>query len=195
MSVPEGPKQVFDFNADGQLACFAHHQSICEDCRLNSVEADFFGGEDKGFRKYPPISNKNGRGALLRGELARFHPESDPQIVDPNDTTISKPDREKLNSSTKALRTYYCTICKLTWLVGKDGEAAARDHPSHNSFYDSNLAPLRSLYISTDYYCTGSGSSCSRGDIGVYSGPGSKFNIKDTCPKPTFHHINSSVCS
>jgi len=195
MSVPEGPKQVFDFNADGQLACFAHHQSICEDCRLNSVEADFFGGEDKGFRKYPPISNKNGRGALLRGELARFHPESDPQIVDPNDTTISKPDREKLNSSTKALRTYYCTICKLTWLVGKDGEAAARDHPSHNSFYDSNLALLRSLYISTDYYCTGSGSSCSRGGIGVYSGPGSKFNIKDTCSKPTFHHINSSVCS
>ena len=195
MSVPKGPKQVFDYNANGQLVCFAHHQRICQDCRLNSVEREFFGGEDSGFRKYPPISNRNDRGAILRGELARFHPDSDPQIVDPNDTTISRPGSEKLDVATKAPRTYYCAKCQLTWLIGRAGEAAARDHPSHNTYTDSELSPLRSLYILTDFYYTGRLGSSKRGGLAVYFGPGSKFNTKDSFPKPENHKIDSKVGS
>ncbi|PVH83715.1 hypothetical protein DL98DRAFT_585181 [Cadophora sp. DSE1049] len=172
MSLPQSPKKLFDFNPNGQLVCLAHHRRICDDCGVDCEKQEFSGGEDTGFRSYAPISDKSDRGAVLRGEFARFHPEIDPQIIGPANTAIP-----------------------LTWLVGTAGEAAARDHPSHHSTYDPAYGPGRSLYVSTDTYCTGSGQRRARGGMGVFFGPGSKFNIMETCPRPTNHHLSSDFCS
>lgn len=73
----------------------------------------------------------------------------------------------------------YCAKCEATWLAGQLRLDAARSHPGHQT-----LAPAlrhggesRTLFVRTAGVCLKNGKPTSRGAIGVFFGPNSKYNM------------------
>jgi len=59
------------------------------------------------------------------------------------------------------------------------GEEAVQSHPSHHSHSHIYTGTSRSLLVFTDGACSGNGTPDARGGLGVFFGPGSKFNFAE----------------
>ncbi|KAH7407411.1 ribonuclease H-like domain-containing protein [Cadophora sp. MPI-SDFR-AT-0126] len=129
-----------------------------------------------------------------------FTPQWDEQILGPgNASKIQK----NYDNPPKALplskvQTHYCSCCHLTWVVGGKGEAAAKDHPSHHTYSHEYAGTNRSLLVFTDGACSGNGFQGARGGLGVFFGPGSKFNFAerlDISGTPTSQKVEIEAAS
>ena len=201
MSLPQSPKQVITYLPNGKTVCFDHHLRVCGICCL-----DFTGcgsdEESEGESEEESEEEEDddeGCVFVLAGSMARFIPQWDEQILGPANTSRIEKDYENPPKPLplSSISTYHCPTCQLTWLVGKRGRIAVRCHPSHHTY--SHTYPLhhayssvyegtdRSLLVFTDGACSGNGAPDAPGGLGVFFGPGSKFNFSERLSESGAH--------
>ncbi|TVY40021.1 Ribonuclease H1 [Lachnellula subtilissima] len=214
MSLPQPPKELIDYLPNGKIVCFDHHLRVCGICCVDftfgesdedesdedesdedeSYEIDDQDGS-QGFRAVDENEDEeeddddDGRVFVLAGSMARFTPQWDEQILGPANTFGIEKDYKKPPKPLplSSILTYYCPTCQLTWLIGEEGEAAARSHPSHHTYSHIYAGTNRSLLVFTDGACSGNGASNARGGLGVFFGPGSKFNFSERLSESGVH--------
>lgn len=206
MSLPNPPKQLLDYLRNGKAVCFDHHRRRCDICCVDftygeSDEEDPYGfdnedgsqgfmsgDEEEHFGDGDDDDGVEGpeRVFVLAKSMARFIPQWDDQILGPQNTYKIEKDYDSppkpLPLST--VRTTYCSTCQLTWLIGEIGDGAAISHPSHHSYSHIYCGTSRSLLVFTDGACSGNGTPSARGGVGVFYGPGSKFNMSQRLTYP-----------
>ncbi|KAF4636562.1 hypothetical protein G7Y89_g1525 [Cudoniella acicularis] len=187
MSLPKPPNQLIAYLSNGKTVCFDHHLRRCGICcvdftygesdedepyEIDDEEEDEDGDGDEG-------DEEDDRVFVLGGSTARFIPQWDEQILGPQNTYKITKDNENLSEPLplSSILTYYCLTCQLTWLVGEKGEATAKSHPSHHTLSHIYAGTSRTLLVFTDGACSGNGTPNARGGLGVFFGPGSKFNF------------------
>ncbi|TVY13740.1 Ribonuclease H1 [Lachnellula arida] len=208
MSLPQPPKEEIDFLPDGRPVCFDHWLRVCHTCGFDFTgdgSADEESEEDESYE----IDDQDGsqgfgsvnedgdadeeeddhRVFVLVGGAARFTPQWDEQILGPANTFRIEKDYKNPPKPLplSSISTYHCPTCQLTWLVGEKGEAAARSHPSHHTYSHTYAGTRRSLLVFTDGACSGNGTPNARGGLGVFFGPGSKFNFAEPLSESGVH--------
>lgn len=111
---------------------------------------------------------------------ARFIPQWDDQLVK-NSTKIVKDWKNPPSPSTPfEVKIHYCSDCQLTWIQGRRGREAARDHPSHAASFQVYTGTKRSLVVFVDGFCTDGnrGMDVTAGSS-VFFGNNSKFNVSE----------------
>ncbi|KAH7356983.1 ribonuclease H-like domain-containing protein [Rhexocercosporidium sp. MPI-PUGE-AT-0058] len=194
MSLPRPPKQLSHTLPNGKTVCFDHHLRRCGVCLVDfsyesdEDEAGYYGSgglndlnDDESDFGVEGDDGDDDRVFVLWGGAARFTPQWDEQVLGPANTfQIQKDEKNPPKaSSLSSLRTHYCSTCQLTWLVGENGEEAAKSHPSHHSYSHVYSGTRRSLFVFTDGACSGNGTPDARGGLGIFFGPGSKFNLAE----------------
>lgn len=74
------------------------------------------------------------------------------------------------------LRTHFCTAYELTWFFGPEGHDAGRSHPFH--YPQLQELRSRSLLVFTDITDVRPRQAPDQGLLGVFFGPGSKYNTR-----------------
>lgn len=193
MSLPQPPKKLIDYLPNGKTVCFDHHLRRCDICCVDFTydesdeddpyhidnqddSDDFAPGEEE-----EEDEEEDDRVFVLGGGVARFMPQWDEQVLGPANTFQMKQDYENPPKPLplSKVATYHCPTCQLTWLVGEIGEAVVKTHPSHHSYSHIYAGTSRSILVFTDGACSGNGTSTARGGLGVFFGPGSKFNFAE----------------
>ncbi|OWP06184.1 hypothetical protein B2J93_823 [Marssonina coronariae] len=192
MSLPRPPKQLVHTLPNGKAVCFDHYLRRCDVCTVDFSfgESDedepgnysFYRSNATEYSSHEHVekeeNEKDDRVFILSGSTARFMPQWDEQIFGPSQArrymqNYHNPPKALALSS---LETQYCSICQLTWLVGEEGEAAAKAHPFHHTYFNKYSGTRRSLLVFTDGACSNNGYQGARGGIGLFFGPGSKLN-------------------
>jgi ribonuclease HI len=107
----------------------------------------------------------------------RFVPEVDEQILGPPTAIRIKGLEASALMPIDPMR-HVCTKCDLTWLVGRAGFHAAHSHPSHHTLSQHpTTSSSRSLLVHVDGACPSNGNTNARAGVGVFFGPGSKYNV------------------
>ncbi|KAH6722018.1 ribonuclease H-like domain-containing protein [Leptodontidium sp. MPI-SDFR-AT-0119] len=195
MSLPQPPKQLVHTLPNGKTVCFDHHLRRCDFCTVDfSFESDeddedelgYYGSDgsdalDDRYDFEDEEEENEDRVFILGGSAARFTPQWDEQVLGPANISQIRQDDENPPKPLplSSLSTHYCTTCQLTWLVGEKGEEAAKSHPSHHSYSHIYAGTSRSLLVFTDGACSGNGAPGARVGMGVFFGPGSKFNLAE----------------
>lgn len=146
--------------------------------------------EEVGGEEDNMIMEEDDRVFVLSGSVARFIPQWDEQILGPANTYSIKKnyDSPPKPHALSTIRSHYCPTCKLTWLVGGLGEAAAKNHPSHHTYSHLYAGTSRSMLVFTDGACSpNSGTAAARAGLGVFFGPESKFNISERYTESSLH--------
>ncbi|KAI9679727.1 MAG: hypothetical protein M1822_007333 [Bathelium mastoideum] len=196
-------KELITF-LNGKVVCYDHHLRLCplccidmtfdeEDEESNSEEEvndDEFDEEsheesDEDFdEEFSDEVENPDQVFILSGETARLDPATDDQLVFFEEAMKN---RELANSSRHTLPTkrpqyHYCDTCELTWVVGRDGEQDAADHPSHQTLFHKYAGTCRSLAVFTDGACSFNGAQDARAGIGVFFGKDSTYNLSEPLP-------------
>lgn len=186
MSLPRRPQQSVYTPSNGNSVCYDHHLRRCDRCRLDfsledsyQNEPGYYGFDEHGEEE--ENSHDQDRVDILEGSRARFTPQWDADILGfANAPQIpwnhNNPPKALALSN---LQTHYCSTCQLTWLVGEQGEAAAQQHPSHPTCFHVKVGTCRSLLVFTDGACSNNGYQVAQAGLGVFFGPGSRFNLSE----------------
>lgn len=187
MSLPKPFKQEIDYLPNGKPVCFDHHLRYCDACCFDFTgdgSADEESDEDESHE-----IDHDGRAFVLTGSLARFTPQWDQQILGPENVLRMEKDYDNPPKPLplSSISTYHCPTCQLTWLIGKRGILAAKLHPSHHTYSRDWANTNRSLLVFTDGACSCNGTPNAQGGLGVYFGPGSRFNFAERLSESGVH--------
>ncbi|KAF2431459.1 ribonuclease H-like protein [Tothia fuscella] len=167
---------------NGKLVCRDHLLVVCPYCTMDLSFAEAADGEedDDEIDEYES-AEEDDRVFVLSGGTARFMPQWDEQILGPANTYRIEKDYENPPKPLSAamVKKYDCLACNLTWLVGENGEAAAKSHPSHHTYQHDYCGTNRSLIVYTDGACEENGSADSKAGVGIFFQAGSKYNVSE----------------